>query len=186
VLPYAIELGRSVVNKEAGKAIMGLYCAWAGLGALAREYGQLRYFFGNFSIYASYPPDAIASILAFLELHHADAAGILKPRTGLGYEYERDTNGQYSGDYAMDYDKLINGLARLGTNVPPILLSYLGATRNLLFLGAARDADFGGAVECAILVPLRGLNQKTRSRFLDSYSSANPARFRDLRNKETP
>jgi hypothetical protein len=186
VLPYAVELGRSVVNREAGKAIMGLYCAWAGLGALTREYGHLKYFFGNFTVYASYPPEAVALVLRFLERHHADSAGYLSPRSGLGYQYDRGAEGPYSGDYAVDHDILVSSMARLGTFVPPILLSYLSATRSLVYLGAARDADFGGAVECAILVPLRGLNQKTSSRFLDSYTSTNPDRFRELRNKETP
>jgi hypothetical protein len=186
VLPYSVELGRSVVNREAGKAIMGLYCAWAGLGALAREYSHLQYFYGNFCVYSSYPKGGIELILQFLERHHADTASFLSPRSGLGYEYDRNAGNPYSGDYATDYDILISTMARLGTSVPPILLSYLGATRNLVYLGAARDDDFGGVVECAILVPLQTVNQKTRSRFIESYTSVNPDRFRKLRYKETP
>jgi hypothetical protein len=89
-------------------------------------------------------------------------------------------------DYDKDYDTLIASMASARNRmVPPILLSYLGATRNLVYLGAARDDDFGGAVECAILVPLKGLNEKARTRFVDSYTSTNPDRFRELRSKET-
>jgi putative hemolysin len=89
VLPYSVELGRSVVNREAAKAIMGLYCAWAGLGALTREYPHLESFFGNFSVYSSYPPEAIALLIRFLERHHRDPRKLLEPKAGLSYEIWR-------------------------------------------------------------------------------------------------
>jgi hypothetical protein len=193
ILPYSVELGRSVVNREAAKAIMGLYCAWAGLGALTREYTHLDSFFGNFSVYSSYPPEAIALLVRFLERHHRDPDRLLAPRAGLSCEIDRSLadpftvagNKESQTDYDKDYDTLLSSMARLGAAVPPILLSYLGATRNLVYLGAARDDDFGGAVECAILVPLKGLNEKARARFVDSYTSTNPGRFRELRSKES-
>jgi hypothetical protein len=189
VLPYSVELGRSVVNREAAKAIMGLYCAWAGLGALTREYPHLESFFGNFSVYSSYPPESIALLVRFLERHHRDPRKLLAPKAGLSYEIDRTGADPFTGDYDKDYDRdydfLLSSMASLGTAVPPILLSYLGATRNLVYLGAARDDDFGGAVECAILVPLKGLNEKARIRFIDSYTSTNPHRFQELRSKES-
>lgn len=181
VLPFSVELGRSVVNREAGKAIMGLYCAWAGLGALAREYGHLTNFFGNFSVYASYPREAVVLLIRFLELHHGDKRKLLKPHPGLEFALDENDPDPFSGDYDTDHETLIASMARLGTTVPPILLSYLGATRDLVYLGAARDSDFAGAVECAIIVPLHGLNPKTQTRFIDGYESINPERFRDLR-----
>jgi hypothetical protein len=124
-------------------------------------------------------------MLRFLERHHADPRNLLEPRHGLEYVYDRSGPDPFSGEYAADREILVDSIARLGASVPPILLSYLGATRDLVYLGAALDSDFGGAVECAILVPFRGLNQKARARFIDSYISINPDRFRELRNKES-
>ncbi|MFH2115391.1 MAG: aminotransferase class V-fold PLP-dependent enzyme, partial [Spirochaetota bacterium] len=183
VLPCSVELGRSVVNRDAAKGIIGLYCAWAGLGALTREYTHLDNFFGNFSVYSSYPPEAVVLLIRFLERHHRDTQRLLAPKAGLSYEIDRTGADHFTGyhykendtenqkDYDKDYDSLLSSMAGLGTAVPPILLSYLGASRNLVYLGAARDDDFGGAVECAILVPLKGLNEKARTRFVDSYTS---------------
>lgn len=180
-LPYAVELGRSVVNREAKRAIMGLYTVWSGLGALMKEYADLRYFFGNFSVYSSYPRRARELLLRFLELNYGERIGLLRPKAGLEWEYERAGAFPFVGDKSADHSALVAEFSALGQSVPPILLSYLGATDDLRYLGTARDADFGGALECAILVPFATVNEKARSRFIDSYESVNPQRFIELR-----
>lgn len=190
-LPYAVELGRSVVNREAKRAIMGLFTVWSGLGALMREYPDLRYFFGNFSVYAAYPPRARALLLRFLKTNYGDGNALARPKPGLEWRgllesslesaLEGESAGLFTGDKAADHERLVAEFAALQLSVPPILLSYLGATDDLRYLGTARDADFGDALECAILVPFATVNEKTRSRFIDSYVSVNPGRFRTLR-----
>jgi hypothetical protein len=159
-LPYAVELGRSFVNRSAKKAYMGLFAAWVGLGALAKEYPFLRYYYGNFTLYQSYSRESAAHILAFLEAQHGTPRPLLEPRPGLAYSRDDDSTGLYRGEYAA---------AR--------------ARRGLVYLGTAADADFGGALECAILVPTEGLHPKTRAHFLDGYVSENPQRFIDLRKR---
>lgn len=180
-LPYTVELGRSVVNREAKKAIMGLFVVWSGLGALVREYPEIRYFFGNVSVYDSYPDELKDLLIRFLEIHHRDTEDLLRPREGLGYQIDRCRTFPYSGSYSGDHDTLIAEFASRETFVPPILLSYMGANRDLRYLASARDSDFGGAVECAILVPVANINEKTRKRFIDGYEGTNPRRFAELR-----
>jgi hypothetical protein len=180
-LPCTVELGRSVVNREAKKAIMGLFVVWSGLGALIREYPEIRYFFGNFSVYSSYPDDLKDLLIRFLELHHPDKDKLLRPKQGLEYRIACGRIYPFTGSYGEDYDRLIGEFGKRGTFVPPILLSYLGANRDLRYLAAARDADFAGAVECAILVPVANINEKTRKRFIEGYECKNPERFAELR-----
>ena len=183
-LPYAIELGRSVVNREADKAIMGLYCAWAGLGALMQEYPWLKYFFGNFSVYTTLPGSAISLLLAYLERHHAATPELLLPHSGLEYTPVPPQSPILNGSLQEDFDAVLKYFAAIKSSIPPILLSYLGANEKLLYLGTACDHDFGGALECAIMVPVSSLNEKTRKRFIDGYTSSNPQRFMTLRSKE--
>jgi hypothetical protein len=180
-LPYSVELGRSVVNREARRAVMGLFTVWSGLGALVSEYRDLRYFFGTISVYTIYPRRAIEQLLRFLERDYADREGLLRPRAGLEWDCSPSSTFPFTGDKAADQAALLAGFSASGLVVPPILLSYLGATDDLRYLATARDADFGDALECALLVPFASVNGKTRARFLDGYESVNPQRFRDLR-----
>ncbi len=182
-LPYAVELGRSFVNRSAKKAYMGLFAAWVGLGALAKEYPFLRYYYGNFTLYQSYTRESAARILAFLEAQHGALRPLLEPRPGLAYSREENYTGLYRGDYAAARALLDEALSSRREILPPILSSYLSAHRGLIYLGTAADADFGGALECAILVPTEGLHPKTRAHFLDGYVSENPQRFIDLRKR---
>ena len=182
-LPYSVELGRSFVNRGAKKAYMGLFAAWVGLGALVREYPFLRYFYGNFTLYQSYSRRAASHILSFLEAQHSPERPLLMPRPGLAYARDEDYTELYRGDYAAARAALDEVLASSREIIPPILSSYLSAHRGLLYLGTAADADFGGALECAILVPSSGLHPKTKAHFLDGYTGENPQRFIDLRTR---
>jgi len=165
VLPQGIELGRSVVNQEAKKAIMGLFVTWAGLGALLKEYPEIQYFFGNFSLYQSYDQDAQRGILEYLIRHHSPQEGFLEPKKGLAFP-NLPPWGTFSIDKKRDQQ------------------SYLGASEDLLFLGAALDLDFGRCLECAILVSRQGLSEKTKGRFVDPYISINPLWFKELRKEK--
>lgn len=182
-LPHAVELGRSFVNRSAKKAYMGLFAAWVGLGALAKEYPFLRYFYGNFTLYQSYSRESAADILAFLEAQHGAPRPLLEPRPGLAYSPAGGYAERYRGDYAAARAFLDASLSSRREILPPILNSYLSAHRGLVYLGTAADADFGGALECAIVVPIEGLHPKTRAHFLDGYTSENPQRFIDLRTR---
>ncbi len=64
-LPYTIELGRSVVNRQAKKKRLGLWAAWLGLGAIITEHPKVAYFFGKITIPPSYPQDARDMLCAF-------------------------------------------------------------------------------------------------------------------------
>lgn len=180
-LPFTIELGRSVVNREAAKSVMGLYTVWSGLGALVREYAELGYFFGNVSLYSTYTAEAKALLLGFLELHHGDPEDLLSTREGLTYHGVRLEGDPFVGSYTEDHDRLLARFSSLGFGVPPILLSYLGAARDLRYLATAFDPYFGDALEIAILVPCSAFNAKARARFIDGYESVNPRRFLELR-----
>ncbi len=185
ILPLAIELGRSVVNSLAKSAIVGLFSVWAGLGALLNEYHQVQYFFGTFTVYDTYPDSAKSLIVNFLEHYHhhnlaeGKSSSLLAAKLGLHYS-SLQLNLLTGTNYDADFTRLLEQFKIWHLYVPPILLSYLGACRQMSYLGAAVDSDFAGALECAILVPSKYLSDKTKQRFVDTYTSANPDRFRRL------
>lgn len=176
-LPWAIELGRSVVNREAKRAIVGLFVVWAGLGALVAEYPQLRTFFGNVSIYSDWPRPAVDTLLAYLYEHHAGPEALIAAHPAAAYRsqvIDEERRRLYRG-VAMNEarERLLAELKAQGLALPPILLSYLKATDAMAVFDTARDADFGGALETALWVPTGDLTPKTRHRFIDNYEAEN-------------
>ena len=179
-LQYAVELGRSVVNRQARQALAGLFSIWTGLGALVREWTDVRSFFGNVSLYRSLPRSALSRVLEYLFRYHA------APRGSVSAIRPADTNAAVSSaGEAQDRESAAHALEQLqqaaadeGWIVPPILLSYLKAHPGLVAFDVAEDDDFGGALEVAIQVPVAGVSARTVQRFIDPYRSINPQRFR--------
>lgn len=179
-LVRSVELGRSVVNRTARRAIQGLFSIWTGLGAMTREWPDLHYFFGNVSLYRTLPPTAIEAILTFLYRYHRAQDGLVKartPATGIvGRETAPDSEAAATS-WDVAFEALQERARREEWTIPPILLSYLKANQNLIVFDTARDPDFGDALEVAIAVPTIGVNPRTRKRFIDPYESVNPGRF---------
>lgn len=72
VLSRSVELGRSVVNSRARRAVQGLFSIWHGLGAIFSRWRHIDYFFGNVSIYRSLGAERAARLVAFLLHWHGD------------------------------------------------------------------------------------------------------------------
>jgi len=184
ILPNMIELGRSVVNKQSRRAALGLYATWVGLGALLCEYPEIDGFFGNFSVYKTLPPAVIDRMLHYLQCYHAPAEPLLGAKKKLAYAARNAGQAPIPGERRAQAYAALQDLCRdEGVGLPPILLSYLGAAPDMQYLGVAHDADFGDALECAILIRRDMLDPKIRSRFLDGYQSGNRGRFAQLRHR---
>ena len=174
-LSRSVELGRSVVNRTARRALQGLFSIWTGLGAMTREWPDVDYFFGNVSLYRSLPQHAVAAIVDYLRRYHSANPGLVTARyPALPATAELPKEGL---SQAAALERLLATAGREGWSFPPILLSYLKAHSGLMWFDAAMDRDFGGAIEVAIAVPTRGVSPRTVKRFVDPYTSMNPRRF---------
>ncbi|TVR67815.1 MAG: GNAT family N-acetyltransferase [Spirochaetaceae bacterium] len=174
MLEYSVELGRSVVNQRAKRALAGLFSVWTGLGAITREWEDIRYFFGNVSLYRTLPESAVVALLDYLFRYHRAEAGLVRahkpvapPPGGAGPR----------ADQPRALEDLQGRAAAEGWIVPPILLSYVKAHPGMLAFDVAEDEDFGGALEVAIAVPVEGVSARTVKRFIEPYRSINPTRF---------
>lgn len=168
VLPYGIELGRSVVNPDAKARTLGFFALWAGLGALARIHPQLQYFFGNVSLYQSLGKGAMDCMVQFCQQLYTPPEPMLLAKPGLGYTVGTglDTRAWIGLEPAGRIRQLQQLLKPFNCRLPPILQSYLSVGNAIWFDDAALDDDFGQACELSIVVPLAAVSGVIRQRFL--------------------
>jgi len=154
-----IELGRSVVNTGSRRRLLGLYALWVGLRALVEQHPEVRYYFGNVSIFPSLPPPARDLMVAFLEHWYPPPRPGLVAREGIGFlgcaEAKDRAAGLECPDTAAAGVAALRELLRpWEVGIPPLVQSYLGISRQVWFGQTAHDEDFGGALETGIVVPV--------------------------------
>ena len=82
-IPYTIELGRAFVQpayqpgNNLHKGLYSLDNLWDGLGVLALEVPETRYFFGKITMYGDIDPEARDLILYFYQKHFPDRDGLV-------------------------------------------------------------------------------------------------------------
>ena len=171
VLSVSVELGRSVVNSNAHRAMAGLFAVWSGLSILVREHPEIEYFFGNVTLSSSLSAPGRNAIVGFLNRFYSPSSYGNMVRAHPGLEYRLTTAvPDFSLDRTVAREELVDYLSKRGEAVPPILLSYLKSADDLSIFDTAKDGDFGDARETAIAVPVKRLNEKTRRRFMDQYT----------------
>ena len=159
-LPYTIELGRSFVtpeyqsSKAGAKALYALDNLWDGLGALAIEYPNMKYFFGKMTMYPEYNRQARDLIQFFLMKHFGDKKNLVKPfeplkiDTPVSYMESILTEDGFKEDY-----KLLNGeVRRLGVNIPPLVNSYMSLSPTMKVFGGGINHEFSEAEETCIMI----------------------------------
>lgn len=182
-VPVSVELGRSVVNRDAARAMTGLFAVWAGLGAIVAEFPCIRYLFGNVSIYPAWPPRAVDTLLAYLYEAHPGPSLLVCARPERAYRspaIEALRAGYRGLSIDEAFSRLLSRLKELSVAPPPILLSYLKATDALAVFDTVLDSDFGNSLETFLWVPTESLNQRTRHRFVESYGGRNASAVRRL------
>jgi hypothetical protein len=175
-LSRSVELGRSVVNADAKKAVSGLFSVWVGLGAMVREWAEVRFFFGNVSLYRSMPERAVRSVCAYLLRHHRLNDELVRARRPVDW-VQSLLEESVGGVGPTSFEELQALAANEGWPVPPILVSYAKAHPGMIAFDVAEDDDFGGAYEVAIAIPVEGLSERTVGRFVAPYQSVNRGRF---------
>lgn len=181
-LSATIELGRSVVNRSARKALLGLYAVWGGLGALVREYPGLRYLFGKITLFDRYDRTALRSLMRYLTLWFPGTPGLIRAKPHLRVDFnldDPDLRSLVTGeDREADFELLANYIAQLGEAVPPLVISYSSLTDRMQTFETARNPGFGNVMECAILVPVAEIRPKYAARFIESYEPGSTTAFR--------
>ena len=144
-IPYTIELGRSFIapeyqSRQAGrKALFALDNLWDGLGALAIEKPDMKYFFGKMTMYPDYNREARDLIQHFLFKHFKDEENLVTPIEPL--KIETDINYLNSiltdDDFKNDYKLLNTEVRKHGVNIPPLVNSYMNLSPTMKMFGGS-------------------------------------------------
>ena len=176
-LPYTIELGRSFVSPEyqsskaGAKAIFALDNLWDGLGALAIQRPNMKYFFGKMTMYPEYNREARDLIQYFLFKHFEDKEKLVVPmeplviETPVSYMESVLTEQEFKEDY-----KLLNAEVRKhGVNIPPLVNAYMSLSPTMKMFGGGINHEFSEAEETCILINFDEIHPDKIERHVDSF-----------------
>ncbi len=176
-LPYTIELGRSFIapeyqSRQAGKkALFALDNLWDGLGALAIEKPDMKYFFGKMTMYPEYNRQARDLIQHFLFKHFEDKEKLVTPIDPLVIETDKAYMDSIltAEDFNEDY-KLLNAEVRKhGVNIPPLVNSYMSLSPTMKMFGGGINHEFSEAEETCILITFDEIHEAKKERHIDSF-----------------
>lgn len=180
-LPYVIELGRSFVQpafQPSTNLRRGMYSLdnlWDGLGALALEVPESRYFFGKVTMYDHMNRRAKDLVLFFMQKHFPDPQGLMWPTNPLLIESDfNELHALFTGhNYKEDYQILQREVRALGANVPPLVNAYMNLSITMRSFGTAYNHAFGETDETGILVTIRDIMPDKWARHAHSYDQKN-------------
>lgn len=180
-LPFTIELGRAFVQPRFQPSVnmrKGLYSLdnlWDGLGAIALEIPETRYFFGKITMYPQMNRQAKDLILYFYQKHFPDKDGLVWPIEPLLIESDyNELVSIFKGrNYKEDYQILLHAVRELGATVPAMINAYMNLSPTMRSFGTAYNHHFGETDETGILVTLGDIYPEKRHRYIESYEHRN-------------
>ncbi|MCR5423330.1 MAG: GNAT family N-acetyltransferase [Bacteroidales bacterium] len=175
-LPYMVELGRSFVqpafqpSNNLHKGLYSLDNLWEGLGTLALEIPETRYFFGKITMYPHMNRRAKDLVLYFYQKHFPDPNGLVWPLEPLEIQSDfNELHRLFSGhSYKEDYQILQREVRALGSTVPPLVNAYMNLSSTMRSFGTAYNHAFGETDETGVLVTLRDLYPEKKQRYIES------------------
>lgn len=181
-LPYTVELGRAFVqpayqpSTDIRKGLYSLDNLWDGLGVLALEIPETRYFFGKITMYGDINPEARDIILYFYQKHFPDRDGLVWPyeRIDIQTDYNRLVRLFNGRNYKEDYQILLRSVRACGCTVPPLINAYMNLSPSMRSFGTCPNHHLAGTTDTGILINMGDLYADKRARYLESYEEKNP------------
>ena len=176
-LPYTIELGRSFVSveyqssKSGSKGLYALDNLFDGLCSLVVVYKpRIKYFFGKMTIYPSYNTDAREMIQYFLKKYFHKGARMIDIRKKVRVNNPRRFRHLFTGDnFKEDYRTLKAEVQKLGTNIPPLVNSYMNLSASMIYFGTGINDEFADVFDSGILIDFEGVYPEKTARHIESF-----------------
>ena len=188
-LPYTLELGRSFVSvdyqssKAGSKSIYALDNLFDGIAALMVLYkDSMKYLFGKMTIYPLYNHVARDLILRFLSKHFHDPDELVSPYHPIGFETDPVLANLIlcESDLRKDYRRLKEAVRNLGTNIPPLVNSYINLSSTMKCFGSTVNDELGNAIETGIMICFNEMYEDKRERHIEAFLRK---RLEDIREK---
>ncbi|MBR1927466.1 MAG: GNAT family N-acetyltransferase [Bacteroidales bacterium] len=176
-LPHVMELGRSFVapeyqsSKAGAKSVFTMDNLWDGIASVILHHPGTLYFLGKMTIYPSYDKTARNLIIHFLKKHFKDPEGLARPKKEI-----RVTENQKlmdlilrEDDVKKDYRILKDAVRKLGTNIPPLVNSYINTSSTMKMLGSCVNDELGDAIETGIMIGFDDIYADKRERHTEAF-----------------
>lgn len=173
-LPVTIELGRSWIqpkfqpSNNYRKGLFALDNIFDGLGGLVNLHPNILYFFGKFTMYPSYAPEARNYLLKFLDYYFPDEEKLVQPLRPLNINEDTSyVENELKGlDYKEGYRKLNAFVKERGEFIPPLVNVYMNLSPTMKVFGTCINDDFGGVEETGILIKIEDIYEEKKERHL--------------------
>jgi hypothetical protein len=174
-----IELGRSFVQPKyqgTTNPRLGLFSLdnlWDGLGTLAVDYPDTKFFLGKMTMYNSYNRLARNLILFFLRKYFKGDKNLIAPlNPAKGDKGKHVFRSIFrNGSYKEDFRALNDNVRDLKTSIPPLIKSYMSLSSKMKCYGASANPEFGPVEEIAISIKIADINEEKKKRYIYSYKS---------------
>lgn len=175
-LPYTIELGRSFVtpdyqsSKMGAKSIFSLDNLWDGIISIVLKHPDIHYIFGKFTMYPSYDGGAKDLILRFFWKHFEDKDNLIRPYSPMMPVSRPEILDLilHEDGFKEDYRLLKEAVRKLGTNIPPLVNSYMNISLGVKMFGTAINDEFSDVDETGILVDFADISLDKLERHVDA------------------
>lgn len=176
-LPHVMELSRAFVtpayqsSKAGAKALFALDNLWDGIAAVIMLHPDIMYFMGKMSMYQSYDPSARELVLSYLWKHFDDKDKLATAIDPVLPQSDPKLIGLIlkDDDLKEDYKNLKAACQALGTNIPPMINSYITISPTMKMLGTGVNREFGDVFDTAIMICFNEMYEEKRERHVKSF-----------------
>ena len=123
------------------------------------------------TIYPSYDRTARNLIIHFLKKHFRDPEGLVRPKK----EIKVTDNPKLmdlilsENDVRKDYRLLKDAVRKLGTNIPPLVNSYINTSSSMKMLGSCVNDELGDAIETGIMIGFDDMYADKKERHIETF-----------------
>ncbi|MBR5176693.1 MAG: GNAT family N-acetyltransferase [Bacteroidales bacterium] len=176
-LPHVMELGRSFVapdyqsSKAGAKSVFTMDNLWDGIASVILHHPGTLYFLGKMTIYPSYDKTARNLIIHFLKKHFKDPEGLVRPKKEIRVADNPRLMDLVlrEDDVKKDYRLLKDAVRKLGTNIPPLVNSYINTSASMKMLGSCINDELGDAIETGIMIGFDDIYAEKRERHTEAF-----------------
>ncbi len=168
VIAHGLEMGRAFICKDYQRHPASLDTLWMGIGHYLARHKEYRYLYGTVSISGEYQPASRALMLSYLKAHcmNTELTGdvqALYPPTGTELLSEDARLVPTALSELRLLSTMVADLETDGKTIPVLLRQYLRLGGKMLSFGI--DNDFGGTLDCLVLVDMKESPRRIQDRY---------------------
>ena len=165
------------------KSLFTLDNLWDGITGVVLSSPGIDYLFGKMTIYNSYDKAARELILHFLEKHFPDNDCLVHPYQTMVPDTDPRILELLLNDDRLkaDYRNLKDAVHRLGTNIPPLINSYINTSSTMKIFGSTINDELSDAIETGLMIRFSEINLEKKERHIRAFIEKRMPRFRRIR-----